>query len=131
MKLEAKLEVDGKLLTVTISGNWSFNAARHLVKLTFDTALEERASLILADCLGMESTLTTLDRFKLGTELQNYPPARRMPQRIAVVGNPPAVDGFAALVASNRGVWTKVFTNHHQALDWLTAKNRSPIQRSA
>src|SRR5215475_12745843 len=111
MKLQANIEVHGDLLTVTLRGEWSFNAALHLLKLTFDSALEERASLILVDCLAMKSTFTTHDRYELGMESQNYLQSRWMVPRIAVVGNPPAVDGFAALVASNRGVTTRVFSN--------------------
>jgi hypothetical protein len=133
MKLHANIDVDGKLLRVTLSGNWSFNAACHFLKVVFDTALEEGANLILIDCLALESTFTTIDRYRLGTEVQKHLFSRRMQPRIAIVGKPPASDGFGVLVASNRGVVTKMFSSHGEALNWLQldAKNRSPIPRSA
>jgi hypothetical protein len=38
---------------------------------------------------------------------------------VAVVGTPPVIDAFAALVASNRGVTTETFSDTNNAIAWL------------
>jgi hypothetical protein len=42
-----------------------------------------------------------------------------MNPRLAAVGKPPTVDGFAALVAQNQWVTAEVFSSRQEALSWL------------
>jgi hypothetical protein len=126
MKLHSSMEVRGKLLLVVVSGEWSFNETWDLLKQTYDAALEKRLNLILIDALAAEGKLTTFDRYKLGTETVEYLRSRQMNPRIAVVGKPPAADGFAVLVAKNRWVAAEMFSNRQEALDWLGLGNTEP-----
>ena len=40
--------------------------------------------------------------------------------KIATVGKPPTINGFAAQVACSRGLTAEVFPERQPALDWLT-----------
>jgi len=119
MKLGSSIEVQGALLLVVISGQFSFNAAWDVLKQTYDTALEKQVDLILVDALGLEGKLTTFERYRLGTETVTYFRSRGMHPRIACVGKPPSTDGFAVLVAKNRWVAAEMFSNRQEALNWL------------
>src|SRR5262249_13296140 len=124
MKLHSSMEVQGALLLVVVNGEVSFNAAWDILQQTYDTALEKQVNLILVDCLAVEGKLTTFEKYRLGTGTVSYFRSRRMHPRIACVGQPPSMDGFAVLVAKNRWVAAEVFSNHHDALNWLGfAKN--------
>src|SRR5215510_2164607 len=123
MKLHS-MEVQGALLLVVVNGELSFNAAWDVLKQTYDTALEKQVNLILVDSLAVEGRLTTFEKYRLGTETVTYFRSRLMQPRIACVGKPPSVDGFAVLVAKNRWVAAEMFSDRDEALNWLgLAKN--------
>jgi len=119
MKLHSVMEVRGELLLVVFCGEWSFNEGWDLLKQTYDAALEERVNLILVDTLAVEGKLTTFDRYRLGTETVAHFRSRHMHPRIALVGKPPAADGFGVLVAKNRWVDAEMFSDRPEALNWL------------
>jgi len=116
MKLHSSMEVQGALLLVVVNGELSFNAAWDVLKQTYDTALEKHVDLILVDSLAVEGKLTTFEKYRLGTETVTYFRSRLMQPRIACVGKPPSVDGFAVLVAKNRWVAAEMFSNRHGAI---------------
>jgi hypothetical protein len=126
MKLHSSMEVRGKLLLVVVSGEGSFNETWDLLKQTYDAALEERVNLILIDTLAAEGKLTTFDRYQLGTETVEYIRSRQMNPRIALVGKPPAADGFGVLVAKNRWVTAEMFPSRQEALNWLGLGKTEP-----
>ena len=123
MKLDSTIEVQGSLLLVVLSGEVSFNQAWDVLKQAYDTALEKHVNRIVVDSLGVESRLTTFERYRLGTETVTYFRAERMDLRIACVGKPPFVDGFVVLVGKNRWVATEMFSNRPEALNWLGLAN--------
>src|SRR5215813_4739347 len=124
MKLYSSMEVQGALLVVVVNGEVSFNAAWDVLRQTYDTALEKQVNLILVDSLAVEGKLTTFEKYRLGTETETYFRSRLMQPRIACVGKPPSVDGFAVLVAKNRWVAAEMFSDRDEALNWLgLAKN--------
>ena len=123
-KLQSNIEVQGALLLVVVNGEVSFNTAWDVLQQTYDTALEKQVNLILVDSVAVEGKLTSFERYRLGTGTVTYFRSRRMHPRIACVGKPPSTDGFAVLVAKNRWVAAEMFSNHHDALNWLgLAKN--------
>jgi hypothetical protein len=126
MKLHSIMEVRGELLLVVVSGEWSFNEAWDLLKQTYDAALEKRVNLILVDTLDVEGKLSTFDRYRLGTETVAYFRSRHMHPRIALVGKPPAADGFGVLVAKNRWVDAEMFSDRHEARNWLGLRKTEP-----
>src|SRR5215475_15006054 len=119
MKLHSSMEVQGALLLVVVKGQLSFNAAWDVLKQTYNTALEKQLNLILVDALAVEGKLTSFEKYRLGTETVTYFRSKQMQPRIACVGKPPSMDGFAVLVAKNRWVAAEKFSNRQEALHWL------------
>jgi len=76
--------------------------------------------------LGLEGTLSTLERLSLGESGVAYWSGKswKIIPKIAVVGEAPVIDGFAALVASNRGIDAQTFSEVQLALDWLEVPDR-------
>ena len=126
MKLHSRMEVQGKLLVVTLSGELSFNAAWHRLKQTVDAALVNRVNFILIDTLAVEGKFTTVERYRLGTTTENYLHLQEIHPRIAIVGKPPASDGFAVLVAKNRSVIVNMFSSRREAINWLSSDVKKP-----
>src|SRR5262249_38395770 len=119
MKLHSSMEVQGALLLVVVNGELSFNAAWDVLKQTYDTALEKQVNLILIDALALEGKLTSFEKYRLGTGTVTYFLSSLMHSRIACVGKPPFMDGLGVLVAKNRWVAAEMFSNRHEALNWL------------
>jgi hypothetical protein len=76
---------------------------------------------ILFDWSGVEGVLTTGQRFEIGEARADnvLDKTWKTPQKMVVVGSFPAINGLAALVASNRGFSAQTFPDLQQALDWL------------
>ena len=119
MDLRIDIELREGLLLVTASGTFAFDAALLLLKQVCDTAKEKEVSKILVNALAVDGELATVDRYRLGTEVTAYLKQRQMSPRLALVGKPPAVDGFGVRVAQNRGITTEVFSSQQEALRWL------------
>jgi len=83
--------------------------------------MELGTRLILVDCSAVTSVLSGLERYHLGCISAEY--AHRFKEsialKVAVVGAPPVIDRFAALVASNCGVTTEIFSGTIDAVEWL------------
>jgi len=118
--LHSSIEVQQELLLTTVNGIVSLNAVWHVLEQTYDIARGNRLHLILIDALAMDGKLTTFERYRLASKTETYFRFRQFHPRIAVVGNPPSVDGFGALVGKNRWVAVEIFSNRAQALSWLT-----------
>jgi len=106
-------------LVATASGNLTFDETLRLFKQVFDTAKQNQVGKILVNGLSVEGELSTLERYNLGIELMAYLKQRQLNPRLAVVGKPPAVDGFGVRVGQNRGLTTEVFSSQQEALHWL------------
>lgn len=76
----------------------------------------------LIDCTAVSGELSTTERFELGETAAAYCCQAGAILRIAVLGRQPVINGFGALVASNRGIQTQVFGDQAEALSWLTGK---------
>jgi len=124
MKLNTSMEVQGELLLVTIDGDLSFDSDWNVLQDIYNTAEQKRLNLILIDMLAAQGVLTTLERYRLGTQSATYLQSRRLNPKIAFVGKPPALDGFGVLVGKNRGLNAETFSNRHEALTWLGLGNR-------
>jgi hypothetical protein len=89
----------------------------------FDGAIELGTNLILGDCSAVTSVLSGLERYNLSVaSAQNMlyrDPRISLAVKVAVVGTPPVIDGFAALVASNRGITTETFSDTTDAVALL------------
>jgi hypothetical protein len=112
---------------VTVTGQISLDNAVEIFQKTVDTAIELGTKLILIDCTAMTSMLSELERYHLGSLSAEYALQRSEGSKalkVAVVGTPPVINGFAALVASNRGINTETFPDTSNAIEWLDRFSR-------
>jgi hypothetical protein len=107
------------ILVATVVGLVSLSEAISVFTKACDVAAERGFDRILADCLSVEGELSTMERYELGRTVANYCTSRSIYLRVATVGDPPLIDGFAARVASNRGLVAETFPELQKALDWL------------
>ncbi len=119
MDLHIEVELQATLLLVTATGNFKFDPALRLLKQACDTAAEKQVHKILVNALAMDGEISTLERYSLGAQLSSHIQKQQPNLRLAIVGKPPSVDGFAVRVGQNRGIVTEVFSSEEEALRWL------------
>lgn len=113
------IELQGRLLLVTVSGSVTVDAGLRLFKQVCDTAAENRVNKILANALAVDGELTTFERYHWGLEAAAYAQQHQMNLRLAIVGKPPTFDGFGVRVSQNRGSTFELFSSQAEALGWL------------
>jgi hypothetical protein len=126
--MDFTIESRNGLVWVTVTGQISLNNAVGIFQETFDAAIELGTNLVLIDCTAMTGVLSELERYHLGRISADYALQRSEGSKalkVAVVGTPPVINGFAALVASNRGVTTETFSDTIDAVEWLNRFARS------
>jgi hypothetical protein len=119
MELHVEMELQGAILLVTASGTATFESALRCFKQVFDTAKEKGVSKILVNSLAANGELSTSERYELAMGIVAHVRLRGMNPRIAMVGHPPTVNGFAMRVSQNRDVSAETFSDLEQALHWL------------
>ena len=117
--MNVKLESREDFLEATVTGQLSLSEAIEVFKKIVDAAAERGLVHILVGSLAVEGELSTFERYELGRTMAEYCGSQSMNLKWAAIGKPPAVDGFAAQVAWNRGLVTQVFSERQAALDWL------------
>lgn len=119
MQVEAELR--GEILFATLRGKLGLESTSRAVKQVFDSAVEKRVHKILLNALGVSGVMSTIDRYEIAVEVTAHLTRVGLPAaRIALVGIPPSIDGFAVEVGKNRGVTVEVFPSVEQALYWLS-----------
>jgi hypothetical protein len=121
MALKTVSEQQGEILVVTMTGTLDIDSALRLLKDICENAAENQLTKILVHALTVEGDLSPHERYRLGTEMARYLTERKIQVRAAFVGTPPAMNGFAARIARNRGIATGVFPGHEEALRWIHA----------
>jgi len=130
MSLQVEMNTDGELLLAIVTGTLSsFDANWRVLKQICDTALDNRSKRIVIDALAVQGIGRTIHRYMMGVKLVAYCGEHKSWPRLAFVGEPPVVDGFGGLVARNRGVDTKVFSNRKDAFAWLCAERKRDVSR--
>jgi hypothetical protein len=120
MSLQVNLELDGELLLAVVKGTVStVDETWRILKQICDTALEKQLNRILIDGLGTQGVTTTFDRYYIGAKMVTYCGEHKLWPALALVGQPPLVDGFGGLVAKNRWLVTETFPSRKEALEWL------------
>jgi len=104
--MEVKIELQADHLNATLIGPLSKEDLSKAFEAAYDAAFNQGLRLILIDCSGLVGQLSTRDRLLLGKSGVAYWSSRsgKMLPKIAVVGQAPLIDGFAALVAFSGGV---------------------------
>ena len=117
--MDLALEPRDGFLLATASGQLSLSEAMESCKDMCDLAAFMGFGKILFDCLALEGELTPDDRFELGKTIAEHCQCFVIVPSVALVGNPPAVTGLGAKIASNRGLPVETFSDRQAALDWL------------
>jgi hypothetical protein len=97
-----------------VSGQLTLRDALRIGVLVCDGA-ERGVSSILMDPSAVNGELSDLERYEVGKTLANYCMKPGWCYRVALLGSEPVVTGFGALVASNRGLVTKRFSDPNNA----------------
>jgi len=123
-----KIELQEDYLIATLAGQLSTSDAFVLLTKIRDAATEKGLDKVLVDCSSVRGELSSLERYELGKILAEHW-IKGWPglPKVAFVGTPPVIDGFAALVASNRGFFlAETFSELPKALDWLKFSSGTP-----
>jgi hypothetical protein len=119
--MDLKLESRDGVLLATVTGRVSFNEALECWKSVCDAAAGGGCRKILFDGLGVEGEISDLEKYEVSKIIVGYWAHTSITPTVAVVGKPPTITGFGALVASNRGLTVFTFSERQAALDWLKA----------
>ena len=131
MEMQIKTELQGDLLFVTYTGTATLDSSVRLLNRVTDIAAEKRIHKILLNQLAISGILSTLERYEIAMKGRAHLAQLGISPNVALVGVPPSVDGFAVLVAQNRGVTVDVFPTVEKALAWLdTTKIHPPTIES-
>ena len=117
--MDLKIESKGDMLIATMAGRLTLSEAIEVYMKICDAATERGSDRVLVDCFAVEGELPILDRYELGRTIAEYCLRRPRTPKVATVGKPPTINGFAARVAWNRGLVAETFTEMQRALDWL------------
>ena len=112
---------DGLLLAIA-TGEQSLSEALQTCKDVCDIAAGLGLRKILLDCLAVEGDLSAEERFELGKSIAEYCVNRLRGPAMALIGKPPAVTGYGARVATNRGMPVETFSDRDLGLEWLRSR---------
>jgi len=116
--MHLKLESRDGFLLATATGRVSSSKAREWCKNICGPAAERGFNRIVLDCLEVEGELSDLERYEIGKAMAENCLNRWFPT-IVIIGKPPTITGFEALVARNRGLTVFTFPDRQTGLDWL------------
>ena len=116
--MDLKLESREGVLLAMVTGRVSFREAVECWKTVCDAAARDGCDRILCDWLGAEGVISDVEKYEISKIIVEYCQPSLSPT-VAVVGKPPTITGFGALVASNRGLMILTFPERQAGLDWL------------
>jgi len=125
--MDLTLKVEHDFLLAKASGQLSLSEALESCREMCDVAAAMGFGKILFDCFALEGELTPEARFELGKTIAEHCQAFVRIPVVALLGQPPAVTGLGARIASNRGMVVGTFAERKAALEWL----RSPRSTAA
>jgi hypothetical protein len=114
-----KVESGEGVLVATAAGPVSLSEAISVFTKVCDVGAEMGFDRILVDCFSVEGELSTIERYELGRTVAEYCNSRSITPKVATVGKPPVINGFAAQVAWNRRLVAETFSELQKAMDWL------------
>jgi hypothetical protein len=135
--MQVKLETKPDYVLTTFTGPLSLPEVHQAVRESIDAAADSGLHRILFDWTGMDAVLTTGQRLGLAETAVDHARGKTWKEQLkaATVGRFPAVNGLAAVVASNRGFSLQTFLGRQQAPDWLGIRARrrtaNPIAKHA
>jgi hypothetical protein len=106
-------------LLATATGQVSLHAVLELHRNICDAATKGGFNKILYDCSAMTGALSVLEEYEIAKTIADYCVSKSANPKVALVGKPPTVTGFAAQVAMNRGLTVLTFSERQAGVDWL------------
>lgn len=125
--MNLSIEFRDGVLWATVTGRVSLAESKKMCAATCDAAVDLGVGQILVDVSAADGELSELDRYQLGQGMANYYITKTLAFTVAIVGKPPLVTGFSALVASNRGVTAETFSDTTRAVYWLNRFSPSEV----
>jgi hypothetical protein len=119
--MDLKLKIADDVLIAELSGHLTMREALRVCMLACDGAEERGFSTFLLDAPAVDGEISDLERYELGKTVAEYCVSQGWSYKVALVGTEPAVNGFGALVATNRGLVARHFREPEEALKWLNA----------
>ena len=130
VSMELSIEFRDGILWATVTGQVTLGESTKMCSVTCDAAVQSGVDRILVDASGADGDISDLDRYRLGETMAAYYITKPLDFKIAIVGNPPLVNGFVPLVASNRGITTETFSETTPAVKWLNHFAAREVARS-
>lgn len=117
MRATARLK-DG-ILRLTVTGESDLEESVRVFSKMCRDAAAKKARGVLLDLRKLTGALSGRERLEMGERVAACAAELGGVPKVAVLGKPPAVDGFAAMVARNRGIVVDIFQTSEEALEWL------------
>jgi hypothetical protein len=117
--MDVTLESREGFLLATATGRVSLDAVLELHRKICDAATKGGFNKILYDCSAITGELSVLEEYEIAKTIAAYCVSKSVNPKVALIGRPPTVTGFAAQVAMNRGLTVLTFSERQAALDWL------------
>jgi hypothetical protein len=117
--MDMKTQLQGDVLLVTLTGKVDLSLSVLLLNQAFDIAAATPAYKVLFNAHAVTGTLSTLERYELGSRVAAHITQLGTSPKVAFVGVSPTVNGFAVRVAQNREVAVELFRDVPEGLAWL------------
>jgi hypothetical protein len=120
--VDADIDIVDDRLELRYRGDYVLGASLKLLEQAFETAARRDLTRILVDVRDLVGNPTVSDRYDIGTFVATRCAERHFGIRIAFVGEEPLIDParFGELVVRNRFAKGRVFSELHDALEWLS-----------
>jgi hypothetical protein len=118
MDPEVKINELPDYLHIQYSGEFRLAEAKTSVDAMLEACRQSGSTKVLFDCTAMCGELTVMDRFNVG----QYASEKMDPRlKIAMVADKKYIlpDNFFEVVARNRGIYMRVFSEKDEAIEWL------------
>src|SRR4051794_5760519 len=123
MSIEVDIIAGDEYVCLRCTGPCSLAEVKKVWSQAVDAALEHGNSRVLIDASGVTGDLSMIERYQSSEFLADEIMRRALGKikKFAVCGNEPPLDPsrFGELVAVNRGVNAKVFTQLDEAIRWV------------
>jgi hypothetical protein len=116
MEMQVAVDPGTRFTRCTVSGRVDLEHAQRLLREFAASRSEAMPRRLMLDLLGVTGDLQVIEQYSVGTISTDV---FRDFSRVAVVQATRTDNGFAALVAKNRGLNIEVFATEAAALSWL------------
>ena len=124
MPVNVKVINTKDFIKTTATGILDFAASKQAILEIASQIKQPGEYEVLVDTREAEIMLSMVDLYELGEALANHPALRQSKIGLLTPKSPIDNAGFLELVAQNRGVHIKAFSDFEQAITWLVMKEK-------